>query len=86
MISYNLSISIILQDPSTAIPKGTLLSILITITSYIVLIVVPGAVHLREASGNLDELQNGTYFNCSFRNCTQGLYHNENVKIHNIQN
>ncbi|VVC37171.1 Hypothetical protein CINCED_3A017148 [Cinara cedri] len=68
-----------LRDPSDAIPKGTLLSILITITTYILLIVIPGAVQLREASGNPNEIQNGTYLNCSFRNCTKGLYHDENL-------
>ncbi|XP_060864758.1 bumetanide-sensitive sodium-(potassium)-chloride cotransporter-like [Metopolophium dirhodum] len=68
-----------LKDPSSAIPKGTLLSILITITSYVVLVVVPGAVQLREASGNPNEILNEFYLNCSFRNCTQGLYNNENL-------
>lgn len=78
---YLIIITLIIQDPSDAIPKGTLLSILITITSYIVLVVIPGAVHLREASGNPNELLNGTYLNCSSRYCPQGLYHDENVKI-----
>ncbi|XP_027848383.2 bumetanide-sensitive sodium-(potassium)-chloride cotransporter-like [Aphis gossypii] len=68
-----------LKDPSASIPKGTLLSILITITSYIVLIIVPGAVQLREASGFENELQDGFYLNCSFRNCTKGLYNDKNL-------
>ncbi|XP_025204420.1 bumetanide-sensitive sodium-(potassium)-chloride cotransporter-like isoform X3 [Melanaphis sacchari] len=68
-----------LKDPSASIPKGTLLSILITITSYIVLIVVPGAVQLREASGYENEFQNETYLGCAFRNCSKGLYKDENL-------
>ncbi|XP_026809407.1 bumetanide-sensitive sodium-(potassium)-chloride cotransporter-like isoform X2 [Rhopalosiphum maidis] len=68
-----------LKDPSASIPKGTLLSILITITSYIVLIVVPGSVQLREASGYENELQDEFYLNCSFRNCTKGLYKDDNL-------
>ncbi|CAH1721404.1 bumetanide-sensitive sodium-(potassium)-chloride cotransporter-like isoform X1 [Aphis gossypii] len=68
-----------LKDPSASIPKGTLLSILITITSYVVLVLVPGAVQLRDASGNPNEILNGFYLNCSFRNCTQGLHNDENV-------
>lgn len=44
------------------------------------LVIIPGAVQLREASGNPDELINDFYLNCSFRACSEGLYHNENVK------
>ncbi|XP_025413085.1 bumetanide-sensitive sodium-(potassium)-chloride cotransporter-like isoform X2 [Sipha flava] len=70
-----------LKDPSTSIPKGTLLSIVITITSYVILILVPGAVQLREASGIVDEyiLNNGTYLNCSSRNCSKGLLYDQNL-------
>ncbi|XP_022163508.1 bumetanide-sensitive sodium-(potassium)-chloride cotransporter-like [Myzus persicae] len=63
-----------LKDPSASIPKGTLLSILITTTSYIVLIVVTGSVHLREASGIEKEFEDGSFLNCSSRNCSRGLY------------
>jgi hypothetical protein len=57
------------------------LSIAITITSYVILVIVPGAVHLREASGYPNELPNNFYLNCSLRVCSEGLYHNANVKI-----
>lgn len=69
------------QDPSASIPKGTLLSILITMTSYVAMIIVPGAVQLREASGDPNEyaFNNGSHLDCSFRNCTKGLYYDENV-------
>ncbi|XP_022163512.1 bumetanide-sensitive sodium-(potassium)-chloride cotransporter-like [Myzus persicae] len=68
-----------LKDPSTSIPKGTLLSILITTTTYIVLIVVTGSVQLREASGIENEFQNGNFSNCSERFCPSGLYNNVHV-------
>lgn len=42
---------------------------------------VPGAVYLREASGIPSEYSNGSYLNCSFRNCSHGLFNDENVKI-----
>ncbi|KAL5242036.1 hypothetical protein ACI65C_009446 [Semiaphis heraclei] len=41
-----------LQNPSDSIPKGTLLSILITTISHIVLIVVPGSAQLRNSVSN----------------------------------
>ncbi|XP_015371390.1 PREDICTED: bumetanide-sensitive sodium-(potassium)-chloride cotransporter-like [Diuraphis noxia] len=62
-----------LEVPSTSIPKGTLLSILITTTSYILLTVIHGSVQLREASGNETELHDGSFTNCSFRYCDKGL-------------
>ncbi|XP_050520079.1 bumetanide-sensitive sodium-(potassium)-chloride cotransporter-like isoform X2 [Daktulosphaira vitifoliae] len=71
-----------LKDPSASIPKGTLLSIFITIMSYIMLVLVIGSVHLREASGIPEELFNGTYLNCSTSlvpACKEGLY--SNVKL-----
>lgn len=83
LLMYNLTRWFFNQDPSASIPKGTLLAILITITSYVVLIVVPGSVQLREASGDVNEylLNNSLYLNCSLpRNCTKGLYHDKNVR------
>ncbi|CAI6364618.1 unnamed protein product [Macrosiphum euphorbiae] len=68
-----------LKDSTSAIPKGTILSIFITITMYIVLIVALGSVQLREASGNETEFQNGSYLDCSFKNCTEGLYKDANM-------
>eukprot|EP00102_Acyrthosiphon_pisum_P019738 XP_016656948.1 PREDICTED: bumetanide-sensitive sodium-(potassium)-chloride cotransporter-like isoform X1 [Acyrthosiphon pisum] len=70
-----------LKNSTSSIPKGTLLSIFITITIYIVLIVLLGSVQLREASGNVTEFQNGSFLNCSIeiKNCTKGLYKDINV-------
>ncbi|XP_050525773.1 bumetanide-sensitive sodium-(potassium)-chloride cotransporter-like isoform X2 [Daktulosphaira vitifoliae] len=63
-----------LKNPSIAIPKGTLWSILISITSYVALVVVTGSVQLREASGDVSQYINGSYLNCSnTNNCKHGL-------------
>ncbi|XP_024941406.1 bumetanide-sensitive sodium-(potassium)-chloride cotransporter isoform X2 [Cephus cinctus] len=47
-----------LKDPQTAIPKGTLLAILVTTLTYILMAFMVGASVLRDASGNLQDLQN----------------------------
>lgn len=50
------------QDPASAIPKGTLLALLISMVSYAVMVLFAGAGALRDASGNLTDLvmANGT--------------------------
>ncbi|XP_012268640.2 bumetanide-sensitive sodium-(potassium)-chloride cotransporter isoform X2 [Athalia rosae] len=45
-----------LKDPQSAIPKGTLLSILLTTVSYLLMVVMVGASVLRDASGNVTDL------------------------------
>ncbi|XP_046626478.1 bumetanide-sensitive sodium-(potassium)-chloride cotransporter [Neodiprion virginianus] len=45
-----------LKDPQSAIPKGTLLSILVTTVTYLLMIVMVGASVLRDASGNVTDL------------------------------
>lgn len=62
-----------------AIPKGTLLSILLTSISYIVMAMVAGAVVVRDASGNVAEIANGTYLDCFNRTCNYGLQNNFQV-------
>lgn len=56
-----------LKDPASAIPKGTLLSLLISMVSYAVMVLFSGAGALRDASGNLTDLitSNGTVMNYS---------------------
>ncbi|KAG7300179.1 hypothetical protein JYU34_015728, partial [Plutella xylostella] len=51
-----------LKDPASAIPKGTLLALLISMVSYAVMVLFAGAGALRDASGNLTDLvmANGT--------------------------
>lgn len=49
-----------LKDPSAAIPKGTLLALLISMISYIWFVFFAGAGALRDASGNVADFVNGT--------------------------
>lgn len=49
-----------LKDPAKSIPKGTLLSLVISMAVYAVFVVVAGASALRDASGNVTDLVNGT--------------------------
>lgn len=49
-----------LKDPAKSIPKGTLLSLVISMAVYAVFVVVAGASSLRDASGNVTDLVNGT--------------------------
>lgn len=48
------------QDPASAIPKGTLLSLLISMISYVLFVFFSGGSAFREASGNITELVNGS--------------------------
>uniref|UniRef100_A0A3B4GRB3 Solute carrier family 12 member 3-like n=1 Tax=Pundamilia nyererei TaxID=303518 RepID=A0A3B4GRB3_9CICH len=45
-----------LKDPSTAIPKGTLMAIFCTTLSYVVIVITSGASTVRDASGNMTDL------------------------------
>ncbi|XP_022824649.1 bumetanide-sensitive sodium-(potassium)-chloride cotransporter isoform X2 [Spodoptera litura] len=51
-----------LKDPASAIPKGTLLALLISMVSYALMVLFSGGGALRDASGNLTDLvfANGT--------------------------
>ncbi|XP_066244709.1 bumetanide-sensitive sodium-(potassium)-chloride cotransporter [Euwallacea similis] len=64
-----------LKDPQNAIPKGTLLAILITTTSYLVMVIFAGCTVLRDASGDVTDLINGNLSWCK-PNCTYGLQNN----------
>ncbi|XP_066147289.1 bumetanide-sensitive sodium-(potassium)-chloride cotransporter isoform X2 [Euwallacea fornicatus] len=64
-----------LKDPATAIPKGTLLSLLITMTSYALFMVFAGAAAMRDASGNVTDLISGNLTSCvSNFSCKYGLF------------
>ncbi|XP_011267934.2 bumetanide-sensitive sodium-(potassium)-chloride cotransporter [Camponotus floridanus] len=45
-----------LKDPQTAIPKGTLLAILLTSLSYLIIAIIVGSTVMRDASGNVNDL------------------------------
>lgn len=68
-----------LMDPQGAIPKGTLLSILLTTASYLTMAFMSGIVMERDASGNVTELYNGTFTDCADRKCKWGLHNSFQV-------
>ncbi|CAK1580927.1 unnamed protein product [Parnassius mnemosyne] len=78
-----------LKDPATAIPKGTLLSLLISMVSYALMVIFSGGAALRDASGNMTDLviENGTVvdytsvFECvnTTTGCKYGLHNSYSV-------
>uniref|UniRef100_A0A1B6I7U9 SLC12A transporter C-terminal domain-containing protein n=2 Tax=Homalodisca liturata TaxID=320908 RepID=A0A1B6I7U9_9HEMI len=68
-----------LRDPQGALPKGTILSIIITSVSYVTMAFVAGSCVLRDASGDVNEYLNGTFTDCSQRTCDYGLQNNFQV-------
>ncbi|XP_065169631.1 solute carrier family 12 member 2-like [Atheta coriaria] len=61
-----------LRDPQKSIPKGTILAILITTASYIVMAIIVGATVVRDATGNVTDLYNGTFRDCANITCEFG--------------
>uniref|UniRef100_A0A8D9ENE6 Bumetanide-sensitive sodium-(Potassium)-chloride cotransporter n=1 Tax=Cacopsylla melanoneura TaxID=428564 RepID=A0A8D9ENE6_9HEMI len=53
-----------LKDPASAIPKGTLLALLITAISYVSFVLAAGSVALRDASGNVTQLPSDFITQC----------------------
>ena len=49
-----------LKDPGDAIPKGTLWALLLSMFSYAVFVLFAGGAAVRDASGNITDLINGT--------------------------
>ncbi|XP_045775676.1 bumetanide-sensitive sodium-(potassium)-chloride cotransporter-like [Maniola jurtina] len=78
-----------LKDPASAIPKGTLLALLISVISYAVMALFAGGGALRQASGNFSDLvlANGTLVdysgvsNCvnTIEGCEFGLHNSYSV-------
>ncbi|PSN49689.1 Bumetanide-sensitive sodium-(potassium)-chloride cotransporter [Blattella germanica] len=62
-----------LKDPAKAIPKGTMLALIISMISYAIFVLFAGAVSVRDASGFAAEVINGTFLNCTGRKCDWGL-------------
>lgn len=50
-----------------------MLALLISMISYAVFVFVAGASALRDASGDITEFYNGTYTNCTGRECDFGM-------------
>ncbi|XP_013170026.1 PREDICTED: bumetanide-sensitive sodium-(potassium)-chloride cotransporter [Papilio xuthus] len=78
-----------LKDPASAIPKGTLLALLISMVSYALMVLISGGGALRDASGNITDILsiNGTVTdysaisNCvnSTLGCKYGLHNSYSV-------
>lgn len=69
-----------LKDPASAIPKGTLLALLITMTSYALFMFFSGAATMRDASGNITDLVSGNLTSCvSDFSCQYGLFNSYQV-------
>ncbi|XP_046450809.1 solute carrier family 12 member 3-like [Daphnia pulex] len=69
-----------LRNPNTAIPKGTILAIIICSISYAGIAIICAATMARQATGSVLDLANGISLNCTFSaenrsNCKSGLYH-----------
>lgn len=72
-----------LKDPSTSIPKGTILSIFITSVTYILMAICVGATVARDATGNVNEIIGGSweFLDCinRHRKCDFGLQNSNSV-------
>ncbi|XP_063312691.1 solute carrier family 12 member 2-like [Pelobates fuscus] len=62
-----------LEDPQSSIPKGTLLAILISTTTYLAVAVVSAACIVREATGNVTEAISAWGDECKTAACTLGF-------------
>uniref|UniRef100_A0A1A9X1V7 Bumetanide-sensitive sodium-(Potassium)-chloride cotransporter n=1 Tax=Glossina brevipalpis TaxID=37001 RepID=A0A1A9X1V7_9MUSC len=67
-----------LKDPGDAIPKGTFWALLLSMISYAIFVIFAGGAAVRDASGNIDDLVNGTIVSsqlpCKLNNtCKYGL-------------
>ncbi|XP_071545587.1 bumetanide-sensitive sodium-(potassium)-chloride cotransporter-like isoform X3 [Panulirus ornatus] len=68
-----------LKDPSESIPKGTLLAVIITYISYILFVLLSGAVAVRDATGNVTQVIDWSFTNCSDAVCQYGLQNSSQV-------
>ncbi|XP_050350416.1 bumetanide-sensitive sodium-(potassium)-chloride cotransporter-like [Nymphalis io] len=67
-----------LKSPATAIPKGTFLALGLSMLSYLVMAVLCGVGALRDASGNIADVNSGTIDAC-IPNCKYGLHNNYGI-------
>ncbi|XP_058839073.1 bumetanide-sensitive sodium-(potassium)-chloride cotransporter-like isoform X2 [Topomyia yanbarensis] len=70
-----------LKDPSKAIPKGTILAIVLTTISYVLMAILAGATVLRDATGNVADMANGSwaFAECAPEECKYGLHNSFQV-------
>ncbi|XP_068910753.1 bumetanide-sensitive sodium-(potassium)-chloride cotransporter isoform X2 [Tenebrio molitor] len=64
-----------LKDPASAIPKGTFLALVISFITYAIFVFFAGFSAIRDASGNVTELLNGTISDC-VPDCKYGIFNN----------
>ncbi|XP_046450812.1 solute carrier family 12 member 3-like isoform X3 [Daphnia pulex] len=65
-----------LKNPNKAIPKGTILAIIICSISYAGVAIICAATVTRAATGIVEDLQNGTNLYCNeTHSCNYGLYY-----------
>lgn len=69
----------VFQNPAVAIPKGTLLALAISITSYLIMAVLSGTGALRDASGEIAHVGNTTLLASCKPNCKYGLHNSYKV-------
>ncbi|XP_047506433.1 bumetanide-sensitive sodium-(potassium)-chloride cotransporter-like [Pieris napi] len=67
-----------LKDPATAIPKGTLIALAISVSSYLLMATLCGFAALRDASGHVEDLLAGNIDACK-PNCPYGLHNNYGI-------
>ncbi|XP_068622442.1 bumetanide-sensitive sodium-(potassium)-chloride cotransporter [Battus philenor] len=74
-----------LKDPASAIPKGTLLALLISMVSYALMVLISGGGALRDASGNLTDIitLNGSVVDYSDVSACVNSTHGCNFGLHN---
>ncbi|XP_017780455.1 PREDICTED: bumetanide-sensitive sodium-(potassium)-chloride cotransporter [Nicrophorus vespilloides] len=64
-----------LKDPASSIPKGTLLALLLSMISYALFVIFAGGAGMRDASGSVEDLLNGTLTDCvKDLSCHHGLF------------
>ncbi|XP_075145555.1 sodium potassium chloride cotransporter [Haematobia irritans] len=73
-----------LKDPAVAIPRGTLWALLLSMFSYVVFVVFAGGAAVRDASGDISDLINGTIVSSQLKcvadqSCQYGLANSYSV-------
>ncbi|XP_075979931.1 bumetanide-sensitive sodium-(potassium)-chloride cotransporter-like [Anticarsia gemmatalis] len=68
-----------LKDPASAIPKGTLLAIAISTTSYLAMATLSGMASLRDASGNMTQASDPDTLGSCAPKCNYGLHNNYGI-------
>ena len=72
-----------LKDPAKSIPKGTILALILSMISYCVFVFFAGGAALRDASGMVSEVINGTtVFSCAANNVSFTNSYNFNNHNH----